>query len=220
VAILRVGIVAEGKSDWLVLEAVMKSVHPDMEFERLRPDMTLASRSPHGWRGVRAWCQENGSRLEVLMRGVLGRPLHLLVVHADCSMAHNESVNLPCPPARATADALREVITRSWLGSESLPRFVILATPSRTVDSWVVAALDPPYEGKVPLECDERVERELVARGLLRAKNGEVKKPEARYGPLVQGMVQKLERVRTSCPEGERFRSEVAAAGAVALPLT
>jgi hypothetical protein len=185
VDVLRVGIIAEGKSDWLVLEAVMRSVYPDVEFERLRPDMTLASRSPHGWHGVKAWCRENGSRLEILMRGVIGRPLHLLVVHADCSMAHNEDVDHPCPPARATADALREVMTRAWLNAESLPRFVVLATPSRTADSWVVAALDPPYQGKVPLECDERAERELVARGLLRKKGGEVKKPEARYAPLV-----------------------------------
>ena len=35
---LRVGIVAEGTSDWLVLEEVMKTVHPDVEIERLRPN--------------------------------------------------------------------------------------------------------------------------------------------------------------------------------------
>ena len=162
-ATLRVGIVAEGKSDWLALEAIIRSVHPDTDFERLRPDMTLASRSPHGWRGVKAWCQEYGTRLAVLMQGIVGRPLHLLVIHSDCSMAHNEGVDQPCPPARATADALREVITRVWLGSDSLPRFVILATPSLTMDAWIVAALDPPYQGKPPLECDQRVELRGIA---------------------------------------------------------
>lgn len=217
-AILRVGIVAEGKSDWLALEAIVRSVHPDVEFERLRPDMTLSSRSPHGWRGVKAWCQEHGTRLTVLMQGVVGRPLHLLVIHADCSMAHNEKADRPCPPAQATADALRDVITRAWLGFQSLPRIVVLATPALTTDSWVIAALDPPYRGKGPLECDERVERELVARGLLRKKDGEVKKPEGRYKPLVQEMIRNFERVRLYCSEAERFYAEVSAA-TLALPV-
>lgn len=216
--ILRVGIVAEGKSDWLALEAIIRSVYPDVEFERLRPDMTLVSRSSHGWRGVKAWCQEHGARLAVLMQGVVGRPLHLLVIHVDCSMAHNEEIDLPCPPARAIADALRDVITRSWLGFESLPQFVVLATPSLTTDAWVVASLDPPYRGKSPLECDDRVELELVARGLLRKKDGEVKKPEGRYEPLVQGMIRSFERVRLSCSEAERFYAEVSAAN-LALPV-
>lgn len=205
---LRAGIVAEGKSDWLALEEIMRTVRPDIELERLRPDLTLVSRSPHGWRGVKAWCRENGSRLEALMSGVVGRPLHLLVIHTDCSMAHNEDASHPCPPARATADALREVITGAWLGFEDLPRFVVLATPSLTVDTWIVAALDPAYEGRVHLECDDKAERELVRRRLLRLKDGEVKKPERQFLPLVEKMVEKLDDVCSTCSEAARFRED------------
>jgi hypothetical protein len=206
---LRVGIVAEGKSDWLALEEIMRSVQPDIDFERLRPDLTLISRSPHGWRGVKAWCRENGSRLEALMSGVVGRPLHLLVIHADCSMAHNEEAVHPCPPAQATADALRMVMTGAWLGCDVLPRFVVLATPSLTMDTWVVAALDPPYEGQNPLECDDEAERELVRRRVLRLRDGEVKKPERQFRPLAEKMAERLDEVCAACSEAARFRREI-----------
>jgi hypothetical protein len=211
---LRIGLVAEGKSDWIVLEELIQAAHPgiDIEFERLRPDFTLVSRSPFGWKGVRAWCLENGPQLEILMRGVVGRPLHLLILHVDCSMAHNEQADRPCPPALDTADALRTVITQTWLARSSLPGFLVLATPSRSSDTWVVAALDPPYVGRVLLECDERAEEELVGRGLLRKKQGEVKKHEARYRPLCRQMASQIDRVCQSCSEAQRFRIEVATA--------
>jgi hypothetical protein len=206
---LRVGIVAEGKSDWLALEEIMRSVRSDIDFERLRPDLTLVSRSPHGWRGVKAWCRENGPRLATLMAGVVGRPLHLLVIHTDCSMAHHEDASRPCPPARSTSDALREVMTRVWLGFDELPHFVVFATPSLTIDAWVVAALDPSYESQVPLECDGKAERELVRRRLLRLRDGEVKKPERQFLPLVKAMAARLDDVCTICSEAARFREEI-----------
>jgi hypothetical protein len=215
---LRIGLVAEGRSDWLVLEEFIRAAYPDreLEFERLRPDFTLVSRSPHGWKGVRAWCRENGPQLELLMRGVVGRPLHLLILHVDCSMAHNEGADLPCPPARNTADALRAIVARSWLARFPLPGFLVLATPSRSSDTWVVAALEPPYVSRVLLECDDRVENEFVGRGLLPRKQGEVKKQAIRYVPLCRQMASQIDRVCQSCSEAERFRAEIATAIAAA----
>jgi hypothetical protein len=209
---IRVGIVAEGTSDWLALEELMRTVHPDVDFVRLRPDMTLASLSPHGWKGVKAWCQQEGARLEALLSGISGFPIHLLVIHVDCSMAHNVEVLHPCPPARATADALRKVLVREWLGLPSLPGFVVLATPSRTTDAWIVAALQPPYSGNKPLECDDLAERELVRRRFLRLRDGEVKKPAAKYRPLAEAMAQALDHVCEICTEAERFRQDFATA--------
>jgi hypothetical protein len=98
------------------------------------------------------------------------------------------------------------------LGQASLPEFVVLATPSRTTDTWVVAALKPPYSGKEPLECDERAERELTRRRLLRLKDGEVKKPDARYRPLVEAMIRDLDHLCETCTEAARFQAEFATA--------
>lgn len=205
---LRVGIVAEGKSEWLVLEAIMRSLVSDIEFVRLRPDFTLTSGAPHGWKGVRAWCREFGGKLEAFMRGVKGREIHILLIHADCSMAHNEGADRPCPPAANTADALRGVILVQWLGCETPPALLVVTTPSKSTDAWVVAALDPPYRRLADIECDMAVENELVARRLLRKKDGEVKKPEERYRPLAELVARRLEVVLAHCTQAARFVTE------------
>lgn len=205
---LRVGLVAEGKSDRLMLEAMMRALHPDIGFDSIRPDMTLVSRSPHGWRGVKAWCLEQGSRLEAFMRGVKGKELDLLVIHADCSMAHNEGADRPCPPAGDTADSLRKIIVEKWLGLSTQPFFVLVTNPAMTTDAWVVSALEPPYSGLAGIECDKSVENELVKRHLLRKKDGEVKKPEERYRPLAIQAAQRLDVVCNHCAQAARFRDE------------
>jgi hypothetical protein len=153
-----------------------------------------------------------GPLLESFLSGVPGLPLDLLVIHVDCSMAHNLGISHPCPPADATSNALREAVTRGWLGRDPLPGFVILATPSLSTDAWIVAALDPPYEGSVPLECDPNADRELVRRRLLRLRDGEVKKPASKYQPLAEQMAQKIDEVCAACPEAARARAELAAA--------
>ncbi len=58
---LRVGIVAEGPSDWLALEEMIRTAQPDADFLHIRPDMTLDSRSPHGWSLSNVTSGPNGS---------------------------------------------------------------------------------------------------------------------------------------------------------------
>jgi hypothetical protein len=214
---LRVGIVAEGKSEWFVLEELMRAIHADIEFQRLRPEIPVFSSGPAvGWRGVKAWCREFGGRLETFMTGVEGKRLDLLVIHADCSMAHNEGAAHPCPPAADTANALRQVVITQWLGLPAQPPFVILTHPSKSTDAWVVATLDPPYKKLASIECQDAVENELVARGLLRKKQGEVKKPENTYRPLAEEAARRMEVLCQHCTQAARFVDEFRAAAAAA----
>jgi hypothetical protein len=203
---LRVGLVSEGPSDWLVLEAVMRSLNADIEFERLRPDVTLTNQQP-GWRGVRAWCQENGRRLEVLMKGVIGRPLHLLVVHVDCSMADKVDAERPCPPATDTSGSLRQIIGTSWINHSPVPSFLLIACPAQCHESWIVATLDPPYKNLANIECDKTVENELARLRLLRRNSkGEVKKQAVRYQPLAEREGQMFDLVCERCGTAAEFR--------------
>ena len=48
----------------------------------------------------------------------------------------------PCPPPSDTTDALRAVILR-WMGESRTPDRVVLCTPSKSLEAWVVAALYP-----------------------------------------------------------------------------
>lgn len=205
---IRVGIVAEGRSEWLVLEATMRSLCRDIEFDRIRPDYAPLSGSPAGWRGVKAWCEENGERLELFLTGVPSRPIHLLLIHADCSMADKVGAARNCPPAVDTADALRVVILQQWLGLETQPPYLLIVNPSMSTDCWVVAALGLKRARPCDIECDPQVEEVLVREKHLRRKGGEIKKPEGRYQPLADAVATNLNSVRTQCTQAERFCAE------------
>jgi hypothetical protein len=112
---LRVGIVAEGKSEFLVFEEMLRALHPDVDVMRIWPDFQITGR-PYGWRGVKAWCQE------------------------------------------------------------------------------------------------------LVARRLLRKKDGEVKKPENKYRPLAEEVAKRMVEVCRHCTQAARFVAEFQAAAAGVAP--
>ncbi len=197
---MRIGLVAEGTTDFLVLESALARIAPGATFRRLWPDTQMGGR-PYGWRGVQRWCEEHGAALDAFMRGVVGDELDMLVVHVDCSMAHNVDARRPCPPASDTAAAL-QVVTASWLALEPLPAWLVVATPAQTSDAWAVAALDPPYESAV-LECEQGIERELVRRKLLRIRGGS--KSTAQYRPLAVAIGERWERVRETCGQAAAF---------------
>jgi hypothetical protein len=227
---LRVGIVAEGPTDMFVLEEIMKTVVADIEFVRIQPNETLSSPFGHGWLGVKKWCKRYGLNLEAYLIDTPSRELDLLVIHADCSMAHNESTDRPCPPAADTAEALKQVIGLSWLGRDPVPDFVVLATPAMTSDAWVAAAFEEPYPNLSAIECDKAVEDEFVKRKIFRRKarfrmrDGrkikeiQVKKDTALYGPMAVRCGQAIDSVCIHCPQAEAFRSNFRTAVARALP--
>jgi hypothetical protein len=204
---MRLGIVAEGISDFLVVEAIARLIDANIESERLWPDIAQGGR-PYGWRGVKAWCEEQGGRLEILMRGVEGRELDVLVVHVDCSMADKVRADRPCPPARDTADALRAVAREAWLSRRDDLGWLVVVTPAQKTDAWTVAALHPPCRDTARIECDSAVEGELVRRGLLPAG----RKPRARYEPLADQVARRFDVVSQVCPEARRFFEELQAA--------
>lgn len=219
---LRVGVVSEGVSDFLVLQVVMRSVRPDAEFFHLHPqDDSLLGR---GWKGVRAWCSRNAPALETLMAEFPGGPLALVVVHADCSMADKVGADRPCPPSLDTATALAAVVGETWLGRKPCPPSILIATPAMTIDTWVVATLEPLTVDLATIECNEAAEDELVKpvwgpTKKLRRRDGEIKKPRSAYGPFAERVAANLPLVLARCPRAEAFRAEFARAVAHVPPI-
>ena len=61
--------------------------------------------------------------------------------HSGCT-APRPACEKPCPPPSKTTDALREVVL-NWLGEPDTPPRVVLSTPSKNIEAWVVAAVWP-----------------------------------------------------------------------------
>ena len=213
----RLAIVTEGTSDFLVLRAVIRKAIPDAEVVPVHPEVPLGAYPEYhravgtagrgtGWRGVKAWCEDYRETLQFFMRAVVGDEYDALVIHVDASMADKVGAERQCPPARATTDALRDVVLRDWLRHPDAPWFLAFATPSKSTDAWVVAALRIPARD---LECEKGVEAMLCRRRYLRRKDGRVVKPRSRYEPLANRVAKHLALVRKRCTEADRFLSDL-----------
>lgn len=175
---LRIAVAAEGPTDALVLEAILSALLPDEEFEfqTLQPEGSLAftpnlfAGTGSGWAGVYGWTRqaavEGGG--SITSCSVLSHH-DLLIVHLDADVAHKtyQSANIsdwplqdlpcnrPCPPANATTDALQAVLL-GWLGEDTCPERVVLCTPSKSIETWLLAAIRPenPVVSRDDWECN------------------------------------------------------------------
>lgn len=175
---LRIALIAEGPTDRLVVEAVLRAVMPSRPFilTQLQPEMSQAFGHAGdyggGWSGVYKWCvdaaHQGGGRLSG--NGMLEN-YDLLIIHVDADVAGagygggNITPRLsdlalpcaqPCPPAEDTVNALRAVLL-SWCGENKPPPRTVLCIPSKSMEAWVAAALFPQdvivKKNTQPFEC-------------------------------------------------------------------
>src|SRR5580658_10598329 len=158
---LRIALIGEGVTDYVVLSAAMESMLSGRSFDLklLQPEGSLAFTGAGdagplggGWKGVYKWC------IQSAVRGsghVSDDPVFvsydLMVVHLDADVAGEDPANdatdpipelagrlpceQPCPPASATTGALRAVMS-SWLGEAETPPRTVLCTPSKSTEAW------------------------------------------------------------------------------------
>ena len=184
---MRVAVAVEGPTDAIALEAILSAVFPeaDPELQTLQPEGSVAFGSKsftdtgYGWGGVYRWIgqavQEGGGSIS----GCSVLDFHdLLIVQVDADVAHttyqSAGINdaprddLPCdqtcPPACATTNALQAVILH-WLGEDACPEKVVLCTPSKSIETWVLAAVCPnnPVVRRVDWECNLNPAGQLAA---------------------------------------------------------
>ena len=196
---LRVAVAVEGPTDAVVFEAILNSLLPNTDFvlQTLQPEASLAFiSSPSGkigpgWAGVYRWCRQSASEGDGSVSGSSVLLHHdVLIVHVDADVAsktyssggihdaprHDLPCEQPCPPPGRTTDALREVIL-NWLGEANTPSRVVLSTPSKNIETWVLAAVWPDNHlvRRDDWECRHNPEDQLKA--LPKAKRFE-KRPD------------------------------------------
>jgi hypothetical protein len=165
---VRIALVAEGITDYEVLDAAVAAILGDRPFDLklLQPEGSVAFTGGGnaglfggGWKGVYQWClqaaQRGGGRLS-------GDPLFisydLLLLHLDADVASEDPANhkkhpvpelagvlpceRPCPPPDATTNPLRQILL-SWVGETQTPPKTILCTPSKSTEAWVMALFFP-----------------------------------------------------------------------------
>ena len=222
---LRIALVAEGPTDYVIIEAALKAFLPQpFILTQLQPEATKPEIGG-GWGGVLKWCSMAGERFQGPIDQdptLLG--FDLLIIHldvdvatfnyADCGehialLAQQKSwANLPCaqvcPPVGSTVQALQTVIT-SWLGQASLGG-TVLCLPAQSSGTWLaVALLDAAHPLLTNAECDITVESRLAQL----PKSQRVKKSRREYMQHAAELTNKWADVKNMCSQAGQFETAV-----------
>lgn len=222
---LRIALVAEGPTDYVIIEAALKAFLPQpFILTQLQPEATKPEIGG-GWGGVLKWCSMAGERFQ----GPIDQDptlvdFDLLIIHldvdvatfnyADCGehialLAQQKSwANLPCaqvcPPVGSTVQALQTVIT-SWLGQASLGG-TVLCLPAQSSGTWLaVALLDAAHPLLTNAECDITVESRLAQL----PKSQRVKKSRREYMQHAAELTNKWADVKNMCSQAGQFETAV-----------
>jgi hypothetical protein len=211
-----IGIVCEGDTDDIVLEALLHVVAGEHRVRLLQPERTKFAgggygRLGAGWKGVRAWCRAQGRLSEAMTSAPLGR-FAAVIVHLDADVAGESEVacEQPCPPASDTVDALRDLVLREWCEEEWLPPRVVFCVPSKSMDAWVFVALCPGDRLATPdIECRSEPETLLKQKPEKLVSGPEDRKNTAAYRAAAPRVAEAWPHACSVCTQAERFDREL-----------
>lgn len=228
---LRVGMVAEGFTDPIIIQAAVESMLGERRFVLvpIQPESSLAFETPGsagqlggGWKGVYKWCCQTVVRAGGHLRNDVILDLYdILIFHLDADVASENPdeylpelsyqlpCDLPCPPASDTVNALRAVLL-SWLGETEVPARTVLCIPSKSTEAWVVTALFPDDSTMRRLgpECLPDPAARLSQQKL----DVRISKSQDDYRAKSESIRQNWPVVTSVLPEAFRFQAEFLAA--------
>lgn len=185
---MRVGIVCEGRTDFILLEQVALAVFGPCVIDPLQP--LRDQLDPHqwdraGWTLVRQWCAGRGAdgiADEMALGGI-----DALVVQVDGDLCGRDGL----PAERA---ALCRVIRREWMGADAVPAGVVICIPAMSTDTWLAAALaaDP-----APAMEDDPAPVALLAGAGVRKNQYDYRRHAPVLGarvPALRGVLSELDR--------------------------
>ncbi|MGJ7614226.1 MULTISPECIES: hypothetical protein [unclassified Variovorax] len=179
----RIALVAEGPTDFEVINAALKAILPRrFTLTLLQPEPTLPAMGS-GWGGVLKWCAAAGARhANTLDTDPTLEGFDLLVIHLDVDVAQARYADcglqvpaqatangwaalpchVPCPPVTGTCTLLEAVLS-SWLSPASAGAKTVFCLPAQSSGTWLAAARLPANHALLMgAECNVAVESRLA----------------------------------------------------------
>jgi hypothetical protein len=219
---LRIALVAEGPTDYEVIQAALKSfLAKPFTMVLLQPEATQGIMGT-GWCGVLKWCQAAHQRHHGSIDTdptLVG--FDLIIIHLDVDVASKQYGDCggalaaiakdsnweslpcmqPCPPVSNTVDFLSAVI-KSWLGQVTLGDRTLFCLPAQSSGTWLAAAvLDSSHPLLVNGECEIALESKLEQL----PKDRRIKKNLRDYRSHAPHITQQWLQVKQICTQAEDF---------------
>lgn len=232
---LSIGLVVEGPTDALVIEAGLRYILDNpFTYATLQPQVPTGEFGG-GWGGVFRWCRQVASVGGATLSDNPTLAMHDLFIiqvdadvagfrYGDANVSDPPANDLPCeqacPPALDTVCQLSEVV-KGWLAPSELGRKGVLCIPSKCIEAWVAAGLygqsDPEFLDD--LECDLNIvaylhgkpsrERLVVMKKSKVMNRSKFKKRRARYQRNVETLTRQWKFIERWCPQAKTFREAV-----------
>jgi hypothetical protein len=224
---LRIALVAEGPTDYVVIEAALKAIlQKPFVMSQLQPEATQPKMGT-GWCGVLKWCNESQERqhgASPLQINPILFGFDLVIIHVDIDVATQEYADCgslvenwanenfwknlpckqPCPPVSDTGNALEDVI-KSWLGGIK-PNHTVFCLPAQSSGTWLASAVLPPSDLLlINAECNLTLESRLEQL----PKNQRIKKKLTEYRNHAPRITQQWQQVKQLCSQAANFEQSV-----------
>jgi len=214
--ILRIGVICEGPTDRIVIEAsLQKMVNKEFVLTTLQPEISELGNHfgiyGGGWKGVRSYCS-NMSKSGSFSSNPALRFLNLIIVHIDADIAGDDEIQCEkeCPPPFNTVKELRKVLL-SWMKEDQKPENVVFCIPSKNTEAWVYTALFPDDSFVTNIECRQEPEALLIGKAdkLVRKKGKKYHKETSAYQSIAYKLTQQWLTITEKCIEAQRFSNDL-----------
>lgn len=227
---LRMALVAEGKTDRILIEAALKAILAPRRFTLalLQPEATRPTMG-EGWCGVLKWCRDTGRRHPASLDSDPTLPgFDLIMIHLDLDVATKRYDQCgqavanwaienawpalpcarPCPPVEDTLIPLEQALRRWLLPATPGPR-TVLCIPAQSTGTWLAAAvLDRAHRWLIGAECQLNLEDRLSQL----PKQDRIRKSVRDYRRVEQLLTANWATVTATCTTAARFHAAVKSA--------
>lgn len=223
---LRIALVAEGKTDKVIIEAALRAIIPrPFVLTLLQPEETQPKLGG-GWCGVWKWCKrireqgyrslDNDPTLDFFDMVILHLDADVTdKSYSDCGSTVNADAqhsglarlpcSAPCPPATSAVNNLKPVLL-SWLGVVDVGNKLAFCIPSKSSDAWLATAVFSDNAELIGgLECEMDMEGKLSRL----PKKKRIRKNERGYQKHAEKLKERWDCVRQICSQAEIFHKDV-----------
>jgi len=231
----KIGLVVEGTTDSIIIEAALNSIFQDQTYTmvQLQPEQSFNyggfGCTGSGWGGVYRWCRQVVEMNFSFSENPSLKKFDLIIIHLDADVAEKTYSDanisnpirndlpcaLPCPPAKNTTKNLEQVL-KKWLHlSEQDLKPLVMCIPSKCSEAWLAVAFygQTDHHILIDIECKADIENYLAQKParerFIRNRKGKMKKITKKYTENSDQITNKWAYVVQQCVQAKQFNDSI-----------
>lgn len=217
--LLKIALIAEGPTDKILIDAAIKAILPDMQFDlRLQQPDATHPKCGQGWCGVfkwcRQWCVDNSNATIGLMSDPSFELFDMVILHIDADVATKKYSDCGRVPSNGYLELLpqnpkpepdqaamhMQNVLKSWLKIQSFDGKTVLCVPAQSSDTWLAAAVLPSTDADIEsIDAVAKLENLPIKQ--------RINKKQKEYEKYASTLTEEWSRVKSICQQAQYFET-------------